>query len=75
MGKIIYVCGPYGAGKTTLVREARKSLSSLKTITTYTTRKPRAGELEDNIDQLIFVSREEYESLRKKVLYGTTQKY
>lgn len=64
MGKIIYVCGPYGAGKTTLVREARKNIPSLKTIPTYTTRKPRVGELEDNIDQLIFVSNKEYEVLR-----------
>ena len=66
MGKIIYVCGPYGAGKTTLVRTARKSMPSLKTIPTYTTRKPRAGELEDNIDQLIFVSKKEYQALRNK---------
>ena len=66
MGKIIYVCGPYGAGKTTLVGEARKSIPSLKAIPTYTTRKPRTGELENSIDQLIFVSNKEYEDLRKK---------
>lgn len=63
MGIVIYVCGPYGAGKTTLVRETRKLIPSLKTIHTYTTRKPRKDEIINNYEDLTFVSKKEYDKI------------
>jgi guanylate kinase len=65
MSKLISVCGPYGAGKTTLVRAARRAIPSLEATPTYVTRPPRADELTDNQERLSFVSQKEYDRLRR----------
>lgn len=64
MGGIIYVCGFYGAGKSTLIHAALYSIENLKSVPTYVTRPPRAGELEDPKLESHFVTKEEYEKLR-----------
>lgn len=64
MGGIIYVCGLYGAGKSTLIQTALFSIESLKNVTTYITRPPRPSELEDKKLEYHFVSKEEYEQSR-----------
>ena len=44
MGKIYYMMGKSASGKDTLLREVKKMLPELKTITLYTTRPIREGE-------------------------------
>lgn len=68
MGGIIYVCGFYGAGKTTLIRAALKALPQLNYLTTYVTRPPRPGEQTDKQGEYEFVTTEEYEDLRQASL-------
>lgn len=46
MGKIYYMMGKSASGKDTLLREVKKMLPELKTITLYTTRPIREGEKE-----------------------------
>jgi guanylate kinase len=45
-GNLFIVCAPSGAGKTTLVAGLLKSDSGIRLSISYTTRKPRAGEIE-----------------------------
>lgn len=63
-GKLIFVSGLTGAGKTTLVGEALKSIDNLEVLLTYTTRPKRANE--DKSYEYIFLSNEDYET--KKAL-------
>ena len=85
-GTLFIVSGPSGAGKTTLINEARKSLEPIG-ITLYfsvshTTRKARAGEVEGK--SYYFVSHEKFRSMRDRgeflesafvheQLYGTSK--
>lgn len=64
MSGIIYVCGFYGAGKTTLIRAALDELAELRYLVTYVTRPPRPSELADKQAEYLFVTREEYERRR-----------
>lgn len=62
-GKLILVSGISGAGKTTLISEALKSLPALQYLSTYTTRPKRDSENEQT-HEYIFVNEHEYEKLR-----------
>jgi len=64
MGGVIYVCGLYGAGKSTLVRAVLDSMEDLRLIPTYITRPPRPGETEDEKLEYYFVDVEQYDKLR-----------
>lgn len=63
-GKLIFVSGLSGAGKTTLVRAALRQIGNLSYLRTATTRPPREGEQDGTEYQ--FVSEEEYETARAK---------
>lgn len=63
-GKLIFVSGLTGAGKTTLVEKAIQSIPNLECLLTYTTRPIRDGEA--NSSEYIFVNDEEYSLLKKK---------
>jgi guanylate kinase len=58
-GKLIFVSGLTGAGKTTLVGEALKTIDNLEVLLTYTTRPKRAGE--ENSYEYVFVDEEAYQ--------------
>jgi guanylate kinase len=60
-GNLIVVSGPSGSGKTTLAMSAVKELPNLKYAVSYTTRPPRAGELQ-GIDYF-FVAKEEFDRM------------
>lgn len=64
MSGIIYVCGLYGAGKSTLIRAALHSVEALQSLPTHVTRPPRPGELEDAKLNVRFVTKDEYEQIR-----------
>jgi len=64
IGKIFVISAPSGTGKTTIQQKLINSLPYLKTITTFTTRKPRNGEKE-GIDYN-FVSIEEFKKMVEK---------
>jgi guanylate kinase len=57
-GKLIFVSGLTGAGKTTLVQKAIESIESLEVLLTYTTRPPREGE--ESSYEYVFVTDDEY---------------
>ena len=63
-GKLIFVSGLTGAGKTTLVGKALANVNDLEVLLTYVTRPPRAGEEESY--EYVFVSDEEYELAKSK---------
>jgi len=63
-GRLIFVSGLSGAGKTTLIRAALDELSNLHYLKTVTTRRPRVDEGESFEYQ--FVSDGEYDELRAK---------
>lgn len=63
-GKFIFVSGLSGAGKSTLVRAALESIEDSETVVTYVTRPMRAGE--ENAMEYVFVTDDEYESLKVK---------
>ena len=64
MKRLFCVAGEAGAGKTTLTRAALKAYPDhLRYLTTYTTRDPR--QQPEDEPEYIFVSREEYEQLRR----------
>jgi guanylate kinase len=63
-GKLIFISGLTGAGKTTLVGEALKVIDNLEFLLTYTTRPKR--EEEDDSFEYVFLNTKEYES--KKAL-------
>lgn len=81
-GLLIVVSSPSGGGKGTLIDRARKSVPNLSYSVSYTTRPPRAGEV--NGREYFFVSRAEFEELieQKRLLewawvhgnlYGTSR--
>jgi len=59
-GRLFVVAGPSGAGKTTVIREARK-LVDVDLSVSVTTRQPRPGEV-DGVDY-IFVTEDEFDRL------------
>jgi guanylate kinase len=63
-GTLFVVSAPSGAGKTTLCREVRLRLSELAYSVSYTTRPPRAGEI-DGTD-FNFVAEAEFNRLRER---------
>jgi guanylate kinase len=65
MGGIIYVCGLFGAGKTTLIQATLGEIKSLNHLVTYVTRPPRLSEQTKKQGEYQFVSYEEYEYLRQ----------
>jgi guanylate kinase len=60
--RILVVAGPSGVGKSTVVRRALALSPRVWLSVSYTTRRPRSGEVDG--DQYIFVSRDEFEQLR-----------
>lgn len=60
-GLILILSAPSGAGKTSLCRELFKSFPDMKESVSYTTRAPRAGEVEG--EAYHFVGREEFERM------------
>ncbi len=77
------VSGPSGAGKTTLYREAASSLPNLKHSVSYTTRRPRPGEVNDR--DYTFINRDAFKGMIDRgefaewaeihgKLYGTSRK-
>ena len=77
------VSGPSGAGKTTLYREAASSLPNLKHSVSYTTRRPRPGEVNDR--DYTFINRDAFKGMIDRgefaewaeihgKLYGTSKK-
>lgn len=60
-GSLIVVSAPSGAGKTTLCSAILKSLDSIAFSISYTTRKPRSGEV-DGVDYY-FVSEERFKEM------------
>lgn len=81
-GLLIVVSSPSGGGKGTLIDRARKSVPNLSYSVSYTTRPPRAGEV--NGREYFFVSRADFEELieQKRLLewawvhgnlYGTSR--
>jgi guanylate kinase len=77
------VSGPSGAGKTTLYREAASSLPNLKHSVSYTTRRPRPGEVNDR--DYTFINRDAFKGMIDRAefaewaeihgkLYGTSKK-
>ncbi|MFH1702583.1 MAG: guanylate kinase [Nitrospirota bacterium] len=82
-GILFVVSGPSGAGKTTLYREAASSLPNLKHSISYTTRRPRPGEVNDR--DYTFINRDEFKGMIDRSefaewaeihgkLYGTSKK-
>jgi guanylate kinase len=82
-GILFVVSGPSGAGKTTLYRETASSLPNLKHSVSYTTRRPRPGEVNDR--DYTFINRTEFKGMIEKgefaewaeihsKLYGTSKK-
>lgn len=63
-GKLFVVSGPSGVGKGTVVAEVIKRLPNLKRAVTYTTRKPRQGEITGK--DYHFVTQEEFERLKQQ---------
>jgi guanylate kinase len=63
-GKIFVISAPSGTGKTTIEKKIKKDLPDIKTVTSYTTRKPRPGE-KNNVDYC-FVSKAEFKKMIKE---------
>lgn len=63
-GKLIFVSGFTGAGKTTLIGEALKRIDNIEVLLTHTTRPIRVGE--ESSYQYIFVDEEGYELAKNK---------
>ena len=62
VGRLFLVLGPSGVGKSTVIRCVRKRVPALRYPLSYTTRRPRSGEL-DGVDYH-FVSEEQFLRLR-----------
>jgi guanylate kinase len=60
-GLIMIISAPSGAGKTTLCRELLKRFPSMRESVSYTTRRPRTGEVHG--EDYFFVSREEFQRM------------
>lgn len=82
-GNLFVVSAPSGAGKTTLCQKLTETLSGIRHSTSYTTRKPRLGEI--NNRDYSFVSEERFKRMAQKgefaewakvhgSLYGTSKK-
>ena len=82
-GVIFILSAPSGAGKTTLIKRLRKVFPDLKLSISYTTRKPRSGEIPGQ--DYFFVAQKKFELMRTKGefvewanvhgnLYGTPQR-
>ncbi len=82
-GILFVVSGPSGAGKTTLYRKVASSLPNLVHSVSYTTRRPRLGEVNDR--DYTFISRKEFKELIERgefaewaeihgEFYGTSKK-
>ena len=63
-GLLVVISGPSGVGKDTLIERLRELDPSLRYSISYTTRKPRPGEVEDV--NYFFVSRRRFEELIKQ---------
>jgi guanylate kinase len=63
-GKLIFVSGLTGAGKTTLIGESLKRIDNIEVLLTHTTRPIRVGE--ESSYQYIFVDEEGYELAKNK---------
>ena len=63
-GVIFILSAPSGAGKTTLIKRLRKVLPDLKLSISYTTRKPRSGEIPGQ--DYFFVAQKKFELMRAK---------
>jgi len=82
-GSLFIVSAPSGAGKTTLCRKLVSSLPNLQFSVSYTTRKPRRGEVNDR--DYTFINRQDFRLMADKgefiewaevhgALYGTSRK-
>jgi guanylate kinase len=60
-GIILIISAPSGAGKTTLCRELLKRFPTMRESISYTTRTPRAGEVDGK--DYFFVSREQFQKM------------
>ena len=60
-GNLFIVCAPSGAGKTSLVSELLKADPQIRLSVSYTTRKPRPGELDGR--EYHFVSEQKFEQM------------
>lgn len=63
-GKLIFVSGLTGAGKTTLIGKALGSIENLKVLLTYVTRPMRSGE--EGSYEYVFVDNDEYEAIKSR---------
>ena len=63
-GKLIVISAPSGCGKTTIVEQLLERNQNLVRSISYTTRSPRAGEI--NGQDYFFISRDEFLEKRKK---------
>jgi guanylate kinase len=61
---IVVISAPSGAGKTTICRRLLERFPEMSFSVSYTTRKPREGEVEKG--EYIFVSKEEFERMIEK---------
>ncbi len=60
-GKLVVIAAPSGAGKTSLVRALLDSVPQVRFSVSYTTREPRAGEVDGR--DYFFVSRPKFEAM------------
>ncbi|MDP2156240.1 MAG: guanylate kinase [Nitrospirota bacterium] len=82
-GSLFIVSAPSGAGKTTICKKIIKTMDNVKTSVSYTTRKPRHGEVEG--EDYSFISEKKFRGMIQKGefvewaevhgnLYGTSRK-
>ena len=67
-GIALIISGPSGAGKGTLVKMLIEEFPNIQFSISYTTRKPREGEI-DGIDY-VFISKEEFKKLIEKDMFA-----
>jgi guanylate kinase len=63
-GNLFILCAPSGAGKTSLAKELLKTGPQIKLSVSYTTRKPRPGEVDGR--EYHFVSEQQFGQLREQ---------
>lgn len=63
-GNLFIVCAPSGAGKTSLAKELLKADPQIKLSVSYTTRKPRPGEVDGR--EYRFVSEQQFGQMREQ---------
>ena len=63
-GRCFVVSAPSGSGKTTLIHRALEKLDNIQFVTSYTTRAPRAGEV--NGESYYFVDKAEFDQMVKQ---------